>query len=192
MTGQWAVYHLLPLASVTIGETVYNLRAALDYLIFEIARANNGGKNVSGTQFPIESSEETYWARSTGKTPDGKRVAQYLRKVPQPVVADLAQYQPFAGCEWTRMMQALSNADKHQAPSGLRSNSEFIQKSPILLERDPETGDERQVVIGDVEVQVFLTTGEDVVDTLKLLQRETRALIRSYANLFQVTEFPFA
>src|ERR1043166_7489771 len=95
MTGQWAVYHLLPLASVTIGETVYNLRAALDYLIFEIARANNGGKNVSGTQFPIESSEETYWARSTGKTPDGKRVAQYLRKVPKPVVADLAQYQPF-------------------------------------------------------------------------------------------------
>jgi hypothetical protein len=26
--GQWAAYHLLPLASLTIGETVYNLRTA--------------------------------------------------------------------------------------------------------------------------------------------------------------------
>ena len=45
-------------ASVLIGDALFNLRAALDYLVYVLAVVNNNGRHVSGTQFPIEGSME--------------------------------------------------------------------------------------------------------------------------------------
>src|SRR5439155_13835682 len=47
---------------VLVGETVYNLRAALDYLVYELA-INDSGRPQEGTQFPIESSKEGFGVR---------------------------------------------------------------------------------------------------------------------------------
>lgn len=44
---------------ILIGEIVYNLRAALDYIIFELA-ALDSGCIVEGTQFPIESKKKGF------------------------------------------------------------------------------------------------------------------------------------
>src|SRR5436309_1128025 len=43
-----------PICSILIGETIYNQRAALDYLIYELALLDSG-RIQDGTQFPIES-----------------------------------------------------------------------------------------------------------------------------------------
>src|SRR5580704_81891 len=40
------------LFGILLGEIVYNLRAALDYLVFELARHDSGAVQA-GTQFPI-------------------------------------------------------------------------------------------------------------------------------------------
>ena len=42
-----------PIISILIGEVIYNLRAALDYLIYDLAWLESG-RVIDGTQFPIE------------------------------------------------------------------------------------------------------------------------------------------
>ena len=114
-------------AAITIGEVAYNCRAALDYVIRELARGNNRGKDVRGTQFPIEDARDMYYARVTGIHPDNpeKMVARYLHKVPAQAVELLEQTQPFAGCEWTKLLREISNPDKHRYVPLISSNENF-------------------------------------------------------------------
>jgi hypothetical protein len=44
--------------SIVVGEICYNLRAALDYLVYELARLDSGCIQ-NGTQFPIEYKKRT-------------------------------------------------------------------------------------------------------------------------------------
>ena len=48
----------VPRISITLGETVYNIRAALDYLVYSIVRASNGAVEIDETQFPLSVTEE--------------------------------------------------------------------------------------------------------------------------------------
>jgi hypothetical protein len=45
--------------SILIGETIYNLRAALDYLVFDLAILDSGGPR-KGTQFPIDDTKDVF------------------------------------------------------------------------------------------------------------------------------------
>lgn len=177
---------LVPRISITVGETAYNIRSSLDYLIYAIARTNNYLREVRGTQFPLEDYEEMYWARWTGKTPDGKKVAQFLRKVPRGVAEDLAHYQPFSGCKWAELLRDLSNPDKHRHLTTLNTRATFKPDTLGLGIVDPNTKQQSIHFKGRIEVSVFLPTGEDVVDALHLVQGEARALVRSYAGRFQL------
>src|SRR5207244_3188884 len=47
------------LFSILIGEVCYNLRAALDYLIYELAILDSGSPQ-EGTQFPIDDAEDLF------------------------------------------------------------------------------------------------------------------------------------
>jgi hypothetical protein len=44
---------------ILVGEIAYNLRSALDYLVFELARLDTGIEQ-SGTQFPLEDTPEGF------------------------------------------------------------------------------------------------------------------------------------
>ena len=48
-----------PMFGVRIGEIVHNLRAALDYLVFQLAILDSGSEQ-QGTQFPIESTADGF------------------------------------------------------------------------------------------------------------------------------------
>ena len=50
---------------------------------------------------------------------------------------------------------------------------------------DPNTGLETVHLSGEVEVVVQLDTGEEIVGAFQVIEREARALIRSYAGRFQ-------
>jgi len=99
-------FHILEvpgIASVLTGELIYNLRAALDYLVFELAR-RDAGTEQDGTQFLIEDSPAGFARRS--KT--------YLRGVSDPHRTAIEDFQPYKGVHWTRRLRELSNPDKHR------------------------------------------------------------------------------
>jgi hypothetical protein len=180
----------VPKISITLGEIAYNIRSALDYLIYSIARANNNGKEVRGTQYPIEDSEERYWMRWTGKDPKtGRDVARWLNKIPRDVAEDLAHYQPFAHCAWAELLRDISNPDKHRHLTTLGISAEFIPDRPVLGVIDSETKRQSVHLSGKVAIGVTLKSGRDTIDIIEasnLVQREARALIRGYAGRFKL------
>jgi len=92
------------------GEICYNLRSALDYLVFELAILDSGSPQ-DGTQFPIMDAPKDFAGR--GKT-------AYLKGINAAHVACIERLQPYNGCNWTRRLRDCSNADKHRhfVPSG--------------------------------------------------------------------------
>jgi hypothetical protein len=88
---------------ILVGECVYNLRAALDYLVAELALFDSG-QVQKGTQFPIEDQEEGW---------QGKLKTGYLKGLSSGHKAIIERFQPWKGCEWTRVLRGLSNPDKH-------------------------------------------------------------------------------
>lgn len=171
--------------TITVGETAYNIRSALDYLIYSIARGSNSGKEVEGTQFPMEESEKRYRARATGVDEAGKPVAQFLVKVPQDVVDELAQYQPYAGCKWVRLLRQISNLDKHRHLTTLTTSTKLIPEE-VRTHVDSEARKQVIDLKSVLRIDVTLPGGEDLTDALELIHREARTLVHSYAGRFDV------
>jgi len=93
---------------VLVGEVCYNLRAALDYLVFELA-INDSGSVQDQTQFPMESSPGGFAVKR-----DPMRRECQLRGLSCTHIADIEKLQPYNGCEWTRTLRLISNPDKHR------------------------------------------------------------------------------
>jgi hypothetical protein len=49
-----------PMLSVILGEAIHDMRSALDQCVFQLYAANNGGKERSGTAFPIVTEPQEY------------------------------------------------------------------------------------------------------------------------------------
>jgi hypothetical protein len=180
----------VPRLSLTFGEVAYNVRSALDYLIYSIARANNNGVEVSGTQFPLEDSSSRYWARWTGTdAKTGKQVARTLNKIPQDVAKDLAHYQPFAKCSWAELLRDISNPDKHRHLTTLSTSAKFVSDRPVLRVIDTQSNRQTIPLKGEIEISVAIHFGGGLIDIIEashLVQREATALIRSYAGRFKI------
>lgn len=88
---------------IVTGELIYNLRAALDYLVYQLAFLDSG-RPRGRTQFPIEKCKENSERRRNG----------YLKGVNDIHRAHIETLQPYSGCDWTEILRKLSNADKHR------------------------------------------------------------------------------
>ena len=87
---------------ILLGEIAYNLRAALDYLVFELAKRDSGAIQQN-TQFPICDFKERF-----------ERVRdRFLTGVNDPHRAAIEELQPYSGCSWTPILRDISNPDKH-------------------------------------------------------------------------------
>jgi hypothetical protein len=91
------------IVKILVGEIIYNLRASLDYLVYELARLDSG-KIIDGTQFPIEDKKEVFWGRHRS----------YVKGLSDKHIAMVEVLQPYNGCNWTRTLRELSNPDKHR------------------------------------------------------------------------------
>jgi len=88
---------------ILVGEIVYNLRAALDYLIYELAILDT--KLVQdGTQFPICDTKSAF---------DGVE-KKFLVGLNTTHRAGIERLQPYSGCDWTPILRDISNPDKHR------------------------------------------------------------------------------
>ena len=96
--------------SLIIGDCLYNLRAALDYLAWQLVLAHRGRPNHR-TQFPIYDTRLTPKGRSRRIEPEGG--------VDAPALAVLESLQPYqrghdAQTHPLAVLQRLSNIDKHR------------------------------------------------------------------------------
>ena len=92
-----------PIIPILVSEAAYNLRAALDYLVFELSVLDSG-KGQERSQFPIESSPNNW----------KQRLGDWLSKLNGPHQAAIKLLQPFDGCQWTAVLRDISNPDKHR------------------------------------------------------------------------------
>jgi hypothetical protein len=98
---------LLPLA---ISDAIHNLRAALDYLVYELA-INDSGHIQEGTQFLIEDCKADPADRSRGFD---QRSKTYLRGLSVAHISAIERRQPYNGVAWTKTLREISNPDKHR------------------------------------------------------------------------------
>jgi hypothetical protein len=171
-----------PMFSVLVGEVTYNLRAALDYFIYELA-AIDSGMIQDGTQFPIED------------TPEGfkRRRATFLKGVSDEHVALIDRLQPHAGCHWTKRLASLSNPDKHRQLAVLDNLSEasaVIRKGTPGSFSSVKGGRVFQARTGpnpvdvhvdfDISIRVAFRDETGVVETLDELQNEVAAVLQQF------------
>jgi hypothetical protein len=100
-SGGGATIHML--CGILIGEVCYNLRSAMDFLVYNLAWLD-AGRVQDGTQFPIETKEKGFAGRKD----------TWLKGINPIHVAELEVLQPYRGCEWAKILRNLSNWDKHR------------------------------------------------------------------------------
>jgi hypothetical protein len=95
---------------ILTGESVYNLRAALDYLVYELA-IKDSGSHKTGTQFIIEDVKSDIKNRNRGFD---ARAKTYLAGLSNKHIRDIELLQPYNGCAWSKALREISNPDKHR------------------------------------------------------------------------------
>jgi hypothetical protein len=162
--------------SVLVGETVQNLRTALDYLVFALAWLDSGSEQ-SRTQFPIEGRCEGF---------DGRR-STYLKGLSDEHVAAIKRLQPFNGGAWLGTLANASNQDKHRALHiTLAAGHGTIQFDPPVV----RTG-EGFAIPSDVHMEaeqtiyVALHDGTPIMEPLKVLEASVRGVLDSFKPDFE-------
>ena len=115
---------------VLAGEVIYNLRCALDYLMYELVALENGGVYDEKTQFPIADDADRF------NGPKAASINKHTLSLIPNRVADVERHQPYGsldeirriyGLAWPddawqerianrqlRFLRELSNRDKHR------------------------------------------------------------------------------
>ena len=167
------------------GEILYNLRTALDYLIFELAKLDSGVEQ-SGTQFPIMDAPQDFAGRGT---------TVFLKGINATHVACIERLQPYNGCNWTRRLRDFSNADKHRHFIPSDGYSRITVHSG--LERDdldriqgferkamhPLTGSEVNVKVY-IAGAVAFADGEPIVDMIEVIKAQVAQTLADFKSDF--------
>jgi len=108
---EYAINVNVPMSTaVRLGEACYNLRCALDYFIFALARLDSGSEQPR-SQFPIEDTAKDFAYRQR---------RGWLNGINRAHVAMIEALQPYRGCEWSAALRDMSNVDKHRSFVDLR------------------------------------------------------------------------
>lgn len=153
-----------------IGEVVSNLRAALDYLVYELA-CFDSQSIVEKTQFVIVDSEQ-----------DFRKNMWHLRGLTGEHIAMFERLQPYEGCNWTKLLRDISNPDKHRQLTAV--------KHPVYIRIDPSNTE--SILAGkDVNVnsyasiQITFRNGPPVIESLEQLVLEVAHVLDIFKPEFQ-------
>jgi len=152
---------------VRIGEICYNLRTALEYLVFEIAKLDSGSPQ-DFTNFPIVDSKDKFRAWKKDARSKGINPAH---------IACFERFQPYKGCNWARALVIISNKDKHREFPKLGGTAALIFYTmidrsyltlalPIIRAPHPLTGEAMDMKI-DFKSTISFDDGTPVIQTLK-------------------------
>ena len=177
--------NLLPEASAIVGDAVNNLRSALDYLVYELAK-HNEGKEVRNTQFVI--------ARSTREFEDQKKTR--LKGLTERQVDIIRNVQPYQGVTWTELLRDISNPDKHRHLVAIDDDElQILLRGSIrddelfhdLPYRAIETSTRRIVVQGKIS-NVLIMGKFPAITTLNELCKQVSQTVQLFSTDFQSTE----
>ena len=173
-----------PIFPIIAGEVIYNLRSALDYLMYELCG------HRSGTQFPIEDIKRS----KDGKHGFDARMDEM--KVPASARGPLEALQPYAGCAWTKTLREISNPDKHRRLTVLYGkwsarHTIEVQHSGAFLDRPGKVFKAASHADADVHVdcegsiEIQFPDGRAVLETLEILKRHVSQTILSFEPEFK-------
>jgi hypothetical protein len=181
--------------AVLVSAIIHHLRAALDYLIYELASEDSSGIAQNGTQFPIEDVKSD---PNNPKRGFDYRTRTYLKGLSPAHVANIEQLQPYNGVPWTKALRDISNPDKHRKLTAIRGRDRAVRRI-VSGQAGSFEGKPGKVFTGagrdgdDVYLETHYSIRVDlpewnelpVVDALKYLQRNVRATIEAFHSEFE-------
>ncbi len=179
-----------PIVAILIGETVYNLKAALDYLVSALFELDNSGKRNSSAKFIIEQSEnawDKYLPISCGGTSTKDPRKLWLQKLTASHRAELKRLQPFPGrheTQWLLTLQGLTNPDRHSRLTWVRSRITHITVAANPSEpafKVPATSHLPVGVEAQITGEILLKDGARVEETLRAIASQVTYVL----NIFE-------
>lgn len=156
-------------------EALFHISAALDSLVFELAWLDSGNE-VDRTQFPIERTAKGWMSRRN----------TYHRGVHDDHVEKIERFQPYLGCDWTRQLQELSNADKHRRLVRIERGAGFdlanVDFRPIR--NDPARV---RAKVPSARILVELADGTQVQESLWSILMGAGEAVDTFAETFGVS-----
>jgi hypothetical protein len=178
---------------ILIGEICYNLRSALDYLIYELAILDSG-KIVDGTQFPIEDKPKGFAHRQKRGWLNGLNASH---------VAAIEALQPYRGCNWTALLRDISNPDKHRHlvfhrgsfTASVFANADRLRflnipgegpfgAGPITSAIHPISGKEVHVQV-NLALEISFSDGAPIIEILDELQAQVTQTLQAFEPEFK-------
>jgi hypothetical protein len=167
---------------ILVGEICYNLRGALDYLVFELAKHDSGAPQEK-TQFPIVDTPEKFKSDRSVR----------LRGVNGLHVAMIERLQPYNRCDWARILREISNPDKHREFVAMKGGGSGLAYAatdpeyeglalPIRRVRHPASGE--MYVKLDFTCTVRFVDGSPVMETLELIKLKVSETLTAFAMEF--------
>lgn len=168
-----------------MGEICYNLRTALDYLVFEMVK-NDSGRAEDFTQFPIVDSRDKFRAWEKKHRRKGMKPAH---------TAMFEPLQPYKGFNWTALLGEFSNKDKHREFPVLRgivtgmfyssdSTPEFERLNlPVFSTVNPTTGKEVQVKF-NLAGSVSYRDGPPIMESLEKIKAAVAETLEAFKPEF--------
>jgi hypothetical protein len=159
-----------PRASRLIGDVVQSLRKALDYLVYELACFDTKGI-VDMTQFVIVDSIK-----------DFEKQKWHLRGLTGEHIALFEHLQPYHGHNWLKLIEILSNPDKHKTLTAVRQSA-YISLNDSNTEAILAG---KQVDVNSyASIQISFNDGESVIESLEQLIKEVTHVLDVFKSEFK-------
>lgn len=109
--------------SLIVGDIADNLRAALNYLVYQLAAHDTGGHPDKSVQFPIDEAKQDF----------GGHVKRFLKGIRVEHIALIERLQPYNGNNWLRQLRELSNPNKHTDLVRVRAKGRHTLHRPTII-----------------------------------------------------------
>ena len=159
-----------PRLSRLIGETIQNLRTALDYLVYELA-CFDAKSIIDNTQFVIVDCEK-----------DFRKNLWHLKGLTGEHIAMFERLQPYQRCHWTKLLRDLSNPDKHRHLTAV--------KHPVAFRLDASNTEAilagKQVNMNSyASIQIKFSDGTPIIESLEQLVLDVTQTLNMFKPEFQ-------
>jgi len=143
-----------PMITVMADETVHNLRASLDHLVYQLSALDSGNHHPAA-RFPICDTLEQFRTEATTA----------LHGIDAAHIERLDAVQPYRGVQWTRRLLELTDINR--------------QRTLVLVAPDSDAGAPFYASTESTRILAF-ADGSPVVTTLGDLAREVSQLLESF------------